>query len=87
MIINGISILCSEHGAKGLCQERAFVSGLEAANQLLRSGTLKSLNALTLHEVIPIRDDELQVQFGRRLNRNIQNLLPPFLKLDSLMIR
>ena len=23
-----------EHGAKGLCQERAFVSGLEAANQL-----------------------------------------------------
>ena len=25
-----------EHGAKGLCQERALVSGAEAANALLR---------------------------------------------------
>ena len=29
-----------EHGAKGLCQERAFVSGIEAANALARSGVL-----------------------------------------------
>ena len=29
-----------EHGAKGLCQERAFVSGIEAANVLARSGVL-----------------------------------------------
>merc|ERR1712071_505416 len=26
-----------EHGAKGLCQERAFVSGIEAANSLIES--------------------------------------------------
>ena len=29
-----------EHGAKGLCQERAWVSGVEAANALARSGVL-----------------------------------------------
>ena len=29
-----------EHGAKGLCQERAYVSGIEAANALARSGVL-----------------------------------------------
>ena len=29
-----------EHGAKGLCQERAYVSGLEAGNSLLRRGEL-----------------------------------------------
>lgn len=29
-----------EHGSKGLCQERAFVSGFEAANSLIRRGEL-----------------------------------------------
>jgi hypothetical protein len=29
-----------EHGAKGLCQERAYVSGIEAANALARNGLL-----------------------------------------------
>lgn len=27
-----------EHGSKGLCQERAYVSGIEAANALARIG-------------------------------------------------
>ena len=34
-----------EHGAKGLCQERAFVSGIEAANALARSGVLSQAAA------------------------------------------
>ena len=29
-----------EHGSKGLCQERAYVSGFEAANSLIRRGEL-----------------------------------------------
>ena len=29
-----------EHGAKGLCQERAYVSGIQAANALSASGVL-----------------------------------------------
>ena len=29
-----------EHGAKGLCQERAYVSGIQAANALARNGAL-----------------------------------------------
>ena len=56
-----------EHGAKGLCQERAYVSGLEAANTLACNGQL-GLNGKQ-HLVIPVRDDEPQVVAGRRLNK------------------
>ena len=56
-----------EHGAKGLCQERAYVSGLEAANQLGRNGALP-LNGRQ-HRVIPVRDDEPQVVAGRQANK------------------
>ena len=55
-----------EHGAKGLCQERAYVSGLEAANALARNGMLKKLTRQ--HPVIPIRDDEPQVVLGRQVS-------------------
>ncbi|QDZ23312.1 FAD/NAD(P)-binding domain-containing protein [Chloropicon primus] len=58
-----------EHGSKGLCQERAFVSGLEAANALLGNGSLgssgRNANRAT---VLPVRDDEPQVVLGRQLN-------------------
>merc|ERR1719163_2093794 len=56
-----------EHGAKGLCQERAFVSGLEAGNALARNGAL-GLNGKQ-HLVLPIRDDEPQAVAGRKLNK------------------
>lgn len=35
-----------EHGAKGLCQERAYVSGLETGNALLRTGALQPSTAV-----------------------------------------
>ena len=57
-----------EHGAKGLCQERAFVSGLEAANALSRGGHLGVGYGKT-HLVVPVRDDEPQVVAGRSLNK------------------
>ena len=47
-----------EHGSKGLCQERAFVTGLEAANQLIRAN--EGLGDGKIHDVIPIRDDEVR---------------------------
>jgi len=56
-----------EHGAKGLCQERAFVSGLEAANALARNGQLGLNGKQSL--VMPIRDDQPQVVAGRKANK------------------
>ena len=64
-----------EHGAKGLCQERAYVSGLEAANSLLRRGIVKGSNASSgqQHLVFPIRADEPQVLLGRALNKLVMD--------------
>ena len=59
-----------EHGAKGLCQERAYVSGLQAANALARSGHL-GLGHGRQHLVIPVRDDEPQVVAGRTINKAV----------------
>lgn len=65
-----------EHGAKGLCQERAYVSGLQAANVLLEGGLLPGA-ALRPAPVIPIRPDEPQVVFGRAANKAVMDLLAP----------
>ena len=73
-----------EHGAKGLCQERAYVSGLEAANALSRTGSLKGRKVI--HEVIPVRDDEAQVQAGRLVNKGIMDV-PGRVGLDSPWVR
>ena len=66
-----------EHGAKGLCQERAYVCGLEAANSLLQRGIVTGANGVNSrrHRVIPIRADEPQVLLGRALNRLVMDPL------------
>jgi len=51
-----------EHGSKGLCQERAFVSGIQAANALARSGSLGIERKFKRGTVLPVRDDEIQVR-------------------------
>ena len=63
-----------EHGAKGLCQERAYVCGLEAANSLLRRGVVRG-TVSGEHRVIPIRPDEPQVVLGRALNKLVMHPL------------
>jgi uncharacterized protein with NAD-binding domain and iron-sulfur cluster len=63
-----------EHGAKGLCQERAYVCGLEAANSLLRRGVVRGMDSGE-HRVIPIRPDEPQVVLGRALNKLVMDPL------------
>jgi len=66
-----------EHGAKGLCQERAFVSGLEAANALLRDVDMGSSSS-TAAEVLRVRDDEPQFKAGVALNREVMKFVPRF---------
>jgi hypothetical protein len=60
-----------EHGAKGLCQERAYVCGLEAGNSLIRRKIVKgsSQSKPIQHLVVPIRADEPQVILGRVINK------------------
>jgi uncharacterized protein with NAD-binding domain and iron-sulfur cluster len=65
-----------EHGAKGLCQERAYVSGLEAANALLED-TVGSGDS-TNHKVLPVREDEAQFKASMALNKEVMKFLPRF---------
>lgn len=74
-----------EHGAKGLCQERAYVSGLEAANALARTGALGAAHRAE-HTVLAVRDDEPQVVAGRALNKAVMDALKP-LGLSSPWVR
>ncbi len=69
-----------EHGAKGLCQERAYVCGLEAANALLCSGVVTGVNQSRSrsHRVLPIRPEEPQVLLGRAMNNIVMNSLEAF---------
>eukprot|EP00977_Amphora_coffeiformis_P014413 scaffold4027_cov144-Amphora_coffeaeformis.AAC.1 len=63
-----------EHGAKGLCQERAYVSGLQAANELLRATEVVSRP----HIVLPVRQDEAQFQAAVALNQQVMKFFPRF---------
>lgn len=62
-----------EHGAKGLCQERALVTGYEAANALLRD-----FSNLAPHVVLPVREDEAQFRAAVSLNQQVMRFLPRF---------
>ena len=82
-----------EHGSKGLCQERAYVSGLEAANALTRRGGAVA-EALpgrrdgvdATHQVLPVRADETQVVLGRAANKAVMDALAT-VGLDSPWVR
>ena len=62
-----------EHGAKGLCQERALVSGYEACNELAARGVLGK--KATEVAVLPVRDDEVAYTTGARVNGAVQGAL------------
>lgn len=63
-----------KESAKGLCQERAYASGLHAGNSLLRDTCTLS----KAHSVLPVRPDETQFQAGVTLNNQVMKFLPRF---------
>ena len=63
-----------EHGSKGLCQERAFVSGLQAANYLIKGVE----GDYDLVEVLPVRDNEVQFKLAAQVNSAVMKYLPRF---------
>lgn len=69
-----------EHGAKGLCQERAFVSGLEAGNSLLKESFTAAAGggSFKVHHVLPVREDEAQFRAGVAINNQVMKVLPRF---------
>jgi len=68
----------TEHGSKGLCQERALVSGYKAGNVLLSELGFRDGQK---HPVIPIRDDEPQFAFGQSIAKSLGGfgIQPPWL--------
>lgn len=88
-----------EHGAKGLCQERAYVSGLEAGNALLRSGALQGSTAVAAwggaqagggageHPVLPIRPDEPQVVAGKQAAKAAAAIIGAAFSFPSRILR
>lgn len=79
MIFRCIPLHRHSAGAKGLCQERAYVSGIEAGNALVRSGTLQPASSFAAlgpeHPVLPIRADEPQVVAGKQAAKALAPLL------------
>lgn len=65
-----------EHGAKGLCQERAFVSGLQAGNLLLDETIGES--RLYKHPILQVREDEAQFKAAMAINKQVMQVLPRF---------
>jgi len=65
-----------EHGAKGLCQERAFVSGFEAANSLMKDTAANE--KFQEYDVLAVREDEMQFKLGIEVNRKVMSFLPRF---------
>ena len=71
------------HGAwsqRSLSKERAYLSGFEAANSLMRDS---SAPALKSHEVLAVR---FQFKMGVEVNRKVMSFLPRFwvLGLDGI---
>jgi len=75
-----------ETKAKGLCQERAYISGLEAANALFRGGALGEALTTRQFQIKEIRNDEAQVEFGRGVSKQVGKWLKP-LGLTNFFIR
>ena len=58
--------------SKGLCQERAYVSGIEAAAALAKELGLPGAAAI---KALPVRPDEPQVQAGRAVSKVVTDVL------------
>jgi hypothetical protein len=59
--------IVTRHGSWS--QEKAYVTGLEAANQVIQQFGKGSLAS-----IIPVEPDEPHIQLGRSLNRSLRGL-------------
>ena len=87
----GMGFNTEEHGSKGLCQERAYVSGIFAANKLSEHLKIKVENegvpSNKAINIIPIREDEPQVKLGREVNKRVSSVLERFGVKSSFWLR
>jgi len=63
-----------EHGAKGLCQERAYVSGLRAGECMVEE--LEGRKWVGQEGVIEVREDEVQFKVAAMVNEFVQKKSP-----------
>lgn len=68
--------IVTRHGSWS--QEKAYVTGLEAANQVIAQ-----LGQGQAAEIIPIVPDEPHIQVAREINRAVRSLTPPFLNWEA----
>ena len=59
-----------DHGANGLSQERAYITGLAAANLVIQS-----LSYGVAADIIPVEEDEPHVTAAKGANQAVQGLL------------
>jgi uncharacterized protein with NAD-binding domain and iron-sulfur cluster len=64
--------IVNRHGSWS--QEKAYVTGLEAANLVI-----DRLQQGSKAEIIPVEADELHIQMARSLNQSVRNSLKPLL--------
>lgn len=60
-----------DHGANGLSQERAYVTGLMAANYVI-----ECLNQGTKAKILQVEEDEAHIAFGKAIAKQRRALLP-----------
>jgi hypothetical protein len=59
-----------DHGANGLSQERAYVTGLAAANLVMQQ-----LGQGTPAEILPVEADEGHIRAAKQVNKSVVNVL------------
>ena len=59
-----------DHGANGLSQERAYITGLAAANLVIQG-----LSYGVPAPIIPVEEDEPHVVAGKKANQAVQGFL------------
>ena len=64
-----------EHGAKGLCQERAYVAGLQAADEIVQE--VGGATGEGWKGVLQVREDEVQFQVAAQASKTLNTVLGP----------
>ena len=69
VVMSGDWVKDVPHGANGLSQERAYVTGLRAANMVIQK-----LGVGRPCEILDVEEDEEHIKLAKELNRNLRSL-------------